>query len=370
MSDAAIAAAQDTHKEHTMNTRSRAARLAGVVLAALTAAPLVGASTAAADSYPTGERINPAALPAGPATPLLRVVGQTIVDGDTRIPVSAAHVTMVGRSGADYLVLTGDSNYENWELRRVTGDGTATRVTGGASYQPDLRLADGGAHVVTSTYTRDDRTVLRVVDTSTGEVVKRRLFGRGVQPLDFGQRRMVLSQWGRRPAAQRTFWWNPFSDGTAKIADKPGYIADIETNRVGVFLGDPYLGGCQKVMTLTRPHTRLWRSCDDIALAFSPDGKRLLSTYILNDGPGPNMLQVRTTGGRVLDTYRARWFGAFKWESGNKLLLQAGSAKTVAMTRCTLKGCERISRLYRTNGRDPWSVMPPWSFADEFLGQR
>ncbi len=353
-----------------MNTRSRAARLAGVALATVTAAPLLGASTAAADSYPTGERINPAALPAGPSTPLLRVVGQKIIDGEKRIPVSAAHVTMVGRSGADYLVLTNDADDENRELRRVHADGSATRVTGGLRPDVPWRLAEGGAHIVTSTYRRDLRTVLRVVDTTTGQVVKSRVFGRGVTPLDFGPRRMVLSQWGRRAAAQRTFWWNPFTDSTVKIADKPGYIADISTNRLGVFLGDPYLGGCQKVMTLSRPHTRLWRSCDDLALAFSSDGKRLVSTYILSDGPGPGLVQVRTARGRLLDTYRARWFGAFKWESGNRLLLQAGTAKTVAMTRCTLQKCERISRLYRTGGKEPWEAMPPWSFAEEFLGER
>ncbi len=354
-----------------MFTRSRAARLAGVLLAALIAAPLAGAAAAPADDHPKGETINPAKLAEGPATPLLRVVGRTIIDGEARLPVSAKYVRMVGRSGADYLVLASDADDTGWQLLRVAPDGGTTRVAGGPAYQPDLpkRLADGGAHLVTTTY-RDNRTLLRVVDTRSGEVVKRRVFGRAVTPLDFGQRRMVLSQWGRRAATQRTFWWNPFTDTTVKIADKPGYIADISTDRVGVFLGDPYLGGCQKVMTLSGPHTRLWRSCDDLALAFSPDGKRLVSTYILSDGPGPGMVQVRTTRGRLLDTYRARWFGVMKWETNTRLLLQAGSDKTVAMTRCTLEKCERISKLYRTRTSEPWNVMPQWTFAPESLSRR
>lgn len=350
-----------------MLTRSGATRLAAALLTALTAAPLAGVSTAAADDYPTGERINPAALERGAATPLLRVVGRTIIDGRTKVPVSAAHVEMVGRSGEDYLVLAGDARYERWRLLRVARDGSTVRVAGGPGYQPDLRLASDGAHVVTSTYTRKDRNLLRVVDTRTGEVVGRRVFGTSVQPLDFGKRRLVLSEWGRRPERQRTFWWNPFSGRTTKIADKPGYIADIALGRIGVMLGDPYQGGCQKVISLAKPRTTLWRSCDDIALSFSPDGRRMVTTYILNDGPGPNMVQVRNARGRVLDTYRARWFGVMKWETGARLLLQAGTARTVAMTRCTLQKCERISKLYRTGGKEPWNAMPAWSFAPEHL---
>ena len=54
----------------------------------------------------------------------------------------------------------------------------------------------------------------------------------------------------------------------------------------GVYLGDPYMDGCQKVMALSAPRTRLWRSCDDRVLEFSPNGKRMVTTHILSDGAG------------------------------------------------------------------------------------
>lgn len=355
-----------------MLIRSRGARLAGALLAALTAAPLAvtTATTAVADEYPTGERINPAALPAGPATPLLRVVGRTIIDGSTRIEVAAHHVRMVGRSTPDYLVMTSDANYENWRLLRVTGAGATERIAGGPRSWPEFRLSDGGAHVALLTYTHDDKALLRVVETATGDVVRARTFPQSVSPLDFGSRRMVLGDWGSGRRSARTYWWNPFSNRTLTIAEKAGYIADISADRFGFFTKDPYLGGCQKVMTLSRPRTLLWRSCDDVALSFSPNGKRIVSTYILTDGPGPGMVQVRGARGRVLDTYRARWFGFVKWETDRRLVLQVGSRRSVAAVRCTLESCERVSKLFRTGEREPWMVMPPWSFAPESLLDR
>jgi hypothetical protein len=355
-------------KEQQMKRASRGTRLAGVLLAAVVAAPVV-ATTATAADYPAGESINPAALGKGPATPLLRLVDHTIVDGRTQVVVTgASHVSMVGRSGEDYLVMTSDENHENWRLQRVTAAGEQSTVAGGPSAQPVATLAAGGAHVALEGYQRRG-ILLRVLDTHTGEVVGRRESGY-VSVLDFGERRMVVGQWENGTTPSRTFWWNPFNGKVAKIADKAGYIADIDADRVGVFTADPYLGGCQKVMTLSTPRRTLWRSCDDLVMAFSPTAKRMVTSYILNDGPGPGLVQVRGAHGRLLDTYRARWFGTMHWETDERLLLQVGTKQSVAMTRCTLRACERISRLYRTDGRDPWSVMPVWDFADESLLDR
>jgi hypothetical protein len=120
-------------------------------------------------------------------------------------------------------------------------------------------------------------------------------------------------------------------------------------------------------MTLSAPRTSLWRSCEDRALSFSPTGKRMLTTYILSDGPGPDMVQVRAQRGRLLDTYRARWFGFDVWETDQRLLLQVANARAVGVVRCTLRSCERVSELYLTRGRDPWTALPMWTFADESL---
>lgn len=352
-----------------MPPRSRAPRLAGLLLAVVVAAPLATTSPATADDpYPPGERLHPGSLPIGPTTDLLRVVGTAIVDGDLRIPVAGVHVGMVGRSGADYLVLSSDESYTHWRLLRVGADGGSTRLAGGRGALPAALLADGGSHVVLTAHRRRGHLV-RVLDASTGEEVRRRDFGY-VEVLDFGTRRMVLSRWGDRQQRPRTFWWDPFTDRTTTIVDRTGYVADISADRLGVFTRDPYQGGCQVLTTLSVPRTRLWRSCRDAVMAFSPTAQRMVTVHLLSDGPGPLVIQVRTARGRVLDTYRAEWFGFVKWETDRRLLVQAAGTRSVAVVRCTVRHCERVSRLYRTRDHEPWTAMPPWTFAPESLLDR
>ena len=341
-----------------MKTRSRTSRIAIALLAAFLAAPVASVPPATAADYPASERINPGALERGPSTPLLRLVGRTITDGDLTVKVTGSpSVTLVGRVAKDYLVLTSDQDAQEpytpgWQLRRVTRTGEQTVLSSGPEEQPEQAiLAQGAAHVVLERY-RNGNSILRVLDTATGDLVDERTFP-NASVLAFAKRRMVVGQWENRTVRAQTFWWNPFNDQTTRIADRSGYIADVSNDRLGLLTGDPYEGGCQKVVRLSRPREVIWRSCDDLALEFSPTGKRMVTTHILQDGPGPFMVQVRGARGRLLDTYRAEWFGAIHWESDRRLLLQAAGRKTAAMTRCTLLSCDRISPLRRVGDRDP-----------------
>lgn len=352
-----------------MPARSRAVRVAGAVVAGLLALTVTASVPASADDYPTGERINPSALPPGLDTPLLHLVDRTIVDGGTEVEVAGAqYVTLLGRSGEEYVVVTSDPNFSDWRLQRVSAQGRQTVIASGRASQPSAHLADRGGHVVLEVQRRSG-TVLRVLDAADGGLVARRAFG-DASVLDFGARRMVLGRWQQGAAPGRTFWWNPFTDRTAPIARHSGYLADVSADRVGIFLGDPYRGACQKVMTLSRPRTTLWRSCTDRALAVSPGGERLVSAHILTDGPGPRLIQVRARRGRVLDTYRSEWFGTLHWENDRRLLVQVAGRRTAAMARCTVRRCERISEIYRLGRRDPWDAMPVWQFAPESLPDR
>ena len=355
-----------------MKTRSRASRIAATLFAGLLAAALASAPSATASDYPRGERINPGALEAGPATPLLHLAGRTITDDETTVKVTGSpSVTLIGRVGKDYLVMTSDQDSQDpytpgWQLRRVTRAGEQTVLAGGPRDQPERGiLAEDGAHVVLERY-RDGNSILRVLDTATGDLVAKRTVP-NASVLAFAQRRMVISQWENRSVRSRTFWWNPFSGRTTQIAGKTGYNADVSSDRLGLFTDDPYAGGCQKVVRLSRPSEVIWRSCNDLALAFSPTGARMVTTHILMDGPGPFMVQVRGARGRLFETYRSEWFGTIHWESDRNLLLQAAGRKAVAMTRCTLRSCERISPLRRLGDKEAWEVMPDWQFADESL---
>jgi hypothetical protein len=355
-----------------MKTPSRASRIAAALFAGLLAASMAATNPASAADYPPGERINPGALEVGPPTPLLRLAGRTITDGDLTVKVTGSpSVTLVGRVGQDYLVMTSDQDSQDpytpgWQLRRVTRDGEQTVLSGGPKEQPEQAvLAAGGAHVVLERYTSEG-TVLRVLETDTGDLVAKRTL-RWASVLAFAERRMVVAQSELRSVPSRTFWWNPFNGKTTRLSGKTGYVADVSSDRLGIFTGDPYEGGCQKVVRLSRPSEVIWRSCDDLALEFSPTGARMVTTHILMDGPGPFMVQVRGGRGRLLDTYRSEWFGAIHWESDRKLLLQAAGRRTAAMTRCTLASCERISPLRRVGDKDPSEAMPIWHFADESL---
>jgi hypothetical protein len=222
-----------------------------------------------------------------------------------------------------------------------------------------VRLDDTGFRFVVVGYPRDGRARLTVRDSVTGEVVRSRSFPYAVDVLDYSEGRMVLSEF--TSARSRTFWWNAESNSTGRISKRPSYFADIAANRLGQFLGDPYQGGCQRVVKLSRPGVEVWRSCRDRVFSVSPDARRMVTGHILTDGPGPRVIQVRAGGGRVLETYRSEWFGFMEWETNRKLLLAASGPSSVAAVRCTLAACERASKTYKRDGRDPWEVMR-WAF--------
>jgi hypothetical protein len=202
---------------------------------------------------------------------------------------------------------------------------------------------------------------VRAVNARTGRLVADRRFRGWIDLEDYGVHRMVLSEWGNKRT--RTFWWNPVTNRQTRISGHPAYVADVAANRLGLITKDAPDGRlCQKVVPFSNTSTTVWRSCRYRALEFSPDGRRMVTTHILADGPGPIWLQLRNDHGRLRATYRAELFGSIAWENRRSVLLQTAGSKYAAMVRCTLgDGCERASRLYRARRLDPFAAMA-WSF--------
>lgn len=340
------------------NATSYRRRLVATAAAAVLAVPL--AASAAADGAPTGTTLRPAKIDRGKNTDLLHTQGKVIVDGDTRVRISQGRrLRLLGRSGRAYVAVTMDRSYRNWRLLRLNHTGGTSLIARGKGDVPEPHLSDDGSHVVL-VRVGNRRTRLTVVDTRNGHVLRDRRFPTYIDVQDYGSRRMVLSEWTNR---SRTFWWNPHTNRRVRISGQPAYIADISADRVGLFISE-VPRSCQRVVRLSRPAANLWRSCKNRAFEFSPNGRRMVTSHILSDGPGPSRLQVRGTHGKLFATYRAEWFGFIVWENRRSVLLETAGTKYTAAVRCAPPArCERASKVFRNPGRDPY--FPPamhWGF--------
>lgn len=336
--------------------------------ATLMAAPL---AVAAADpawaglqrDRPSGMTLHPARLARGESTPLFHTDGRVLVDGDRRIRLQQRQgrwVDPVGRSGRDYLVLTTSTDFGVWKLLRVDRAGDATVLAGGGEPVVEAAWASAdGSHVALVRHGQA-RTRVTVRDSRTGALLRHRGFRGYLEPLDYGRRRMVLTQWpGER---SRTFWWDPHDNRQVRISRRPGLAANVPANRVALH----YPRGtddCLRVARLSAPRRTLWRTCRDQVVSFSPDGRRMVTSGE-GDDHRPPFLQVRRGDGRLLATYRARQFGFVEWESRRSVLLETVGAKVTAAVRCRPgHGCERASRLHQQPGGRPTQM--DWSFPGE-----
>jgi hypothetical protein len=337
--------------------RRRLARtLTVTAAAALLVAPLAATAPAnAGGDEPQRTTIRPGDLPRGEDTALLHTERNEIVDGNRRIRLAAAHVTLLGRHGRTYIATTSNRDFESWRLLRVRRDGTTKTLLRRTGSGPELYLDDTGFRFVVVDQRRE-QTRMRVRNSLTGEVVRSRSFPGPVRVLDYSEGRMVLSEFTSERT--RTFWWNAESNAQAHISGRPSYFADITANRLGQLLGDPYQGGCQKVVKLSRPSVKVWRSCRDRVFEVSPNAQRMVTGHILTDGPGPRVVRMRTGTGRLLATLRAEGITFLVWEDDRRLLLGASGKRAAAAVRCVPAECERASKLYPRDGKSAWGTLP------------
>lgn len=309
-----------------------------LVAAAAFAVASVLALSAPASAVPQTQ-LRPVALERGPDVRGPHMEGRTVVDGSTRIRVHAGAVRLLGTSGRAYVVGASDrSGTDHFRVLRLSPDGSRRVVLRDVPIW-DLWLSGDGTQLAWADQRHDTR--IRVWDSRSGQLQTHRRFAGAVNILDFEETRMVLGGWG----PDRTWWWNTASGSTRRIADRPGYAAEISADRVATYTGDPYDGGCSLVTSLRHPGQRVWRSCSQRVHVFSPLSGRMATVPILADGLGSRDVWLHAPGGRVRAHYTARLFGIVRWETDRALLLDTDGARKAATVRCVVRQCERASAL-------------------------
>lgn len=306
-------------------------------LAASTLALLPSAASAAEERV----RINPSTLPVGPEVTVPHLVGSTVVDGERRIEVDADHAELLGKTGSAYVLATAEDGGED-TVQRLSTDGTLTPlVTGPTAWA--TQLSDDGRLLVTAAPKRN-RTRLVVRDASTGTVLRQQRLPGAVDVVTARGDTVLLRSWG----AFGTWRYDVDTGRRERLLRFPAGTADLAADRMSYFTADPYDGGCTVVTKVSDPTKRLWRSCEARVQAFSPNGRRIATVHLLSDGPGPSVVNVRTSRGKPLAVYESYVFGEIFWETNKALILGANSRQQWALVRCEAGVCERASDLTAT----------------------
>lgn len=331
-------AAPNGRTGRTGRTRRALGVLAGLVLGAtLLAAPAVAATT----------DIKPATLEKGDAGYAPHVDGDTLRVADLRFDFHGRRVVFLGYGPDQHWVVGVYRDGEPASNRVISVDNQDERTTllRGVPVT-DLRLGTDGEQLFRSKYLpRRQRTLVHVWQTGNGDHSVRRFRG-FADVLDAFDGTVVLGA----TTPDRTVGWDMAADTTTRISDHAGYRASIRQDRLAAMTGDPYDGGCSVVSTLTDPETRLWRSCRQAVVAFSPSGSRAVTTYLLADGLGPGSYEMHEIDGTRLQRFTAYVFGEVTWEADELLLLHTYGEKKSAWVRCDdTAACERTSRLRDTD---------------------
>lgn len=307
-------------------------------LAAVAASFALVAPAAPAVAATTVDLSRPAQLERGDDVRIPHLEGDVVVHGDRRIEVRNA-IALMGTTGDDYVV----------QVKRPRGPSTIKRVAVTGEQWVLLRgteahhaeLSGDGEYLLRNDNTA--RSVVTAYDTTDGTQVGSHPFRRFGYVVGSGDGLVYVSRWS---PTQRLVAWDVEAGTTRTVVGQFAGLADARADRLLVYTGDPYEGGCAQVRVLSAPDSLLWESCSQRVASFSSDGAQMLTIGILTDGVGPSEVQLRETDGTRLARYRAHWFGAIGWEDADTLLLDANGARRGAVVRCDLDVCERAGELH------------------------
>ncbi len=345
-----------------MQISPRARRLAAA-FGAVTAALAVTATTLQAPAQANPNHIDPAALERGAAPKVARLVGDTIRDGDLSIPVAKAHGHLDLWTTARGYVVIDNLPYQTQPFRITTVKRTGERtVIARPDFVSGSAVSPRGTRLAWSNRVGDlgTRTVVKVVDPNTGAVKGRRIFKNADVVAVTGSR--VLLTRSRKGDNTTTAWWNYERNTVREIATRLAERADLKHDLV-VFASTKNPEGCGWVSRLSDPTDTIRRFCRFTPHAWSPDGKRVLSTHTYFDYPGTDRWLVKNARtAEVIAAYNGRLDWDVAWEDNGHFLTMAQSDEgKAAVIRCTPTGeCERASRIWdRAIDLDAYYVAPP-----------
>jgi hypothetical protein len=295
--------------------------------------------------------LQPQRLDRGPDVAGPRIEDGVFVDGDRRIDLPGTAAEIIGDTPTGWVLGTFRTdtagNRKGGRVVKVEPSGSVRTLA--RHVDPSVvRLSEDGAFLVgvpDSSRSRGTVTVWGVVPVTDAPAAERRFRGYPEVLASRGAKVLVRT-------TTRTFWWNFGRDEVRRpLTRRLTGTASIEHDLLVTYTKDPYLGGCMRLVRLSRPKVKIWRSCTDRVAAISPDGTQLLTFGILTDGLGPGEISLRRTDGRRLASWTTSWFGGWEWESPGTVLLDVNGKRKSATVRCTLGDCE--------NATDPVKVQTP-----------
>ena len=322
-------------------------RQSRTLLAALTAVLATGAALAGpAQAAAPRVDLQPQKLARGADIAIPHIEDGDFVDGDRRVELPGTVARVIGEAGGGWLVATNNVDRKrNRRVVRVEPDGTVVDVLRDIEVSTVILSADGSTLAWQATVSRGRKVVTYAASAADGTLIGTKGPGPYVSLLDVAADRVLLG------AGKRVLQWKPATGRQRTLVKKQAGSASIEHDLLSIYTKDPYRGGCTKLVRLSDPGTKLWRSCRERVEEISPDGSRIATVDLLADGIGPGRVWERETGGRLLASYTTSWFGTIGWESPATMLLAVNGTRKTSTVRCELGACE--------NATDPVKVSAP-----------
>ncbi|HXH77900.1 hypothetical protein [Nocardioides sp.] len=323
--------------------------LARKTAVAAAAVAVLGSTALVVPTHAAPTDLQPEDLPRGADIAIAHIEDGDFVQGERVVDVGGDRSTLIGRSGRSWLVGTSDvDGVGEFRIVRVGPDDSTTVIKRGISVF-ELTLSENGRFFVHMGRGTRRAVPIRVFSARTGELKAEKDFANYPEVVAMAGPSVLLSSWVATDLGVRS--WDITTGAITRITRKPANIVDVGNNLLATYTKDPYMGGCVRLTLLSSPSTRLWKSCSERIVAFSPDGERMATVHILSDGIGPNEVQEREIDGTLLGDYSTGWFGAISFESNTDLLLEVNGDTLASTVRCSEGACE--------NASDPVTVRNP-----------